>query len=83
MSKKMKDKRTVTNVSSTSINQTTSTARDSQAETTYKLGKIIAKLFNVSPKVANLISKTLMSLAGSVVSIVTVVLALLKGLGVI
>lgn len=83
MSKKLKNKTTATTVSTASTKPGRTSARENQTETSYKLGKIIAKVFNVSPKTASLISKSIISLAGSVVSIVTVLVALLKGLGVI
>lgn len=48
-----------------------------------KLVDLIVRYFNVDHKIASLIVNSVLSIIGSVASIVTVVLSLLKGLGVI
>lgn len=84
MAKENSKKKQVTTVNSTSTGEQANTAGDNGAdEIKLKLGKWISKIFKIEITKANLISKALISICGSVVTIASVVLALLGSLGVI
>lgn len=87
MAKENSNKKQVTTVNSASnLSEPTDSMKKDQAANEDKvnaLARLIAKVFKTSNKTAKLIASTIFGILGSVLSIVTIIVALLKGLGVI